>query len=111
MRSDFIFDRLNENEVKNFEIKIDEEKYFFRGIFMNPDASVVTVSKPTIKRLTIKDNIFKPFLDASVMVNDQTHIIKTRKNLIEFLDLETFLHVIMMKQYMKVVKNIENLTS
>lgn len=47
MRSDFIFDRLNDKEVKNFEIKIDEEKYFFRGIFMNPDASVVTVSKPT----------------------------------------------------------------
>lgn len=73
MRSDFIFDRLNDKEVKNFEIKIDEEKYFFRGIFMNPDASVVTVSKPTIKRLTIKDNIFKPFLDASVMVTDQSN--------------------------------------
>tara|TARA_R110000772_G_scaffold9171_6_gene30192 strand:- start:1313 stop:2893 length:1581 start_codon:yes stop_codon:yes gene_type:complete len=73
MRSDFIFDRLSDNEVKNFEIKINEENYFFRGIFMNPDASVVTVSKPTVKRLIIKDNIFKPFLDASVFINDESN--------------------------------------
>jgi len=71
MISDLTFQPLNDKESKKFEVNIDGERYLFRGLFINPDSSVVALTKPSFKRVIISDSIFNPFTSSSIYIADE----------------------------------------
>lgn len=52
---------LTKNSSDDNEYLIDNQKYIVKLVFINPDGSVLPLSKSNLKELTINDNTFEPF--------------------------------------------------
>lgn len=58
------------NSSQDNEYIINNQKYIINIIFVNPDGSVLPLSKNDVKRLTINDNVFNPFNVSSISFKD-----------------------------------------
>ena len=70
MRPDFQNSPLLKNEVKPFIFKIENDEYFIRGIFINPNGDKVSITKQNLRSITINDNIHEPFVNAEILMMD-----------------------------------------
>ena len=76
------------NNSKDNEYIINNQKYIFNLVFLNPDGSLLTLSKNNVTQLKITDNAFFPFNKLTVSFYDGDNAferLKTDKTLIEFL--------------------------
>ena len=68
MRNDFKTSSLNENEVQPFLYKIENDEYYIRGIFLNPNGDRLEITKQSLFSLNFNDSIYDPFIDGVVTI-------------------------------------------
>lgn len=61
---------VNEIQTQNTYI-IDNQKYNISLFFINPDGSFVSVSKNSVKNLSLYDNVFNPHIKSSISFVDE----------------------------------------
>ena len=61
---------LTRNSSEDNEYFINNQKYIIKILFINPDGSLFTLSKNSLKNLEITDNVFKPFNYSSISFKD-----------------------------------------
>ncbi len=61
---------LTRNSSEDNEYFINNQKYIIKILFLNPDGSLFTLSKNSLKNLEITDNVFKPFNYSSISFKD-----------------------------------------
>ncbi len=75
------------NNSKDNEYIINNQKYIFNLVFLNPDNSLLTLSKNNVKNLTIQDNAFFPFNKLTISFVDDGNAferLQTNKQETEF---------------------------
>ncbi len=78
MRKDYIRNNLNGAQAKAFSNKIDNQFYYIRAILVNPDGERLDLSKGALFNISLKDDLFDPFLKAEIMLyNDNNSIERT----------------------------------
>ena len=68
MRNDFKTSSLNENEVQPFLYKIENDEYYIRGIFLNPNGDRLEITKQSLFSLNFNDSIYEPFIDGVITI-------------------------------------------
>lgn len=75
------------NSSQDNEYIINNQKYIINIVFVNPDGSVLPLSKNDVRRLSINDNIFNPFNVSTISFKDNDNSfqrLKTDKTQSEF---------------------------
>lgn len=55
---------------ERFTYIIDSEKYIFKATLFNPDGDLVTLTKSNILELNLFDNIFEPWLNGTIILDN-----------------------------------------
>ena len=76
MRRDYIRNNLNGVEAKAFSNKIDNQFYYIRAVLINPDGDKLNLSKGAFYNISLKDDLFDPFLKAEVILYNDNHAIE-----------------------------------
>ncbi len=58
------------NNSEIFEAIINDQKYSFLPLFVNPESDVVALTKPSVRRFVINDNVLETFHDAEIDIID-----------------------------------------
>ena len=76
MRRDYIKNNLNGSEAKALSYKIDNQFYYIRAILINPDGETLNLQKGALYNISLKDDLFDPFLKAEIMLYNDNHAIE-----------------------------------
>ena len=57
-------------ENDSFINRIDQQNYFFRNVFFNPDNNIISLPKQSIVSLMIEDDLFNPFDKGQIIFKD-----------------------------------------
>ena len=76
MRRDYIRNTLNGVEAQAFSYKIDNQFYYIRAVLINPDGERLNLSKGALFNISLKDDLFDPFLKAEIILYNDNHSIE-----------------------------------
>lgn len=76
MRNDNIFNTGQSLNFEKFVYQIDKKSYYFRATLINPDGSITDLKKGAIKELKIVDNIFNPFTNGHIVIDDTNNALE-----------------------------------
>lgn len=54
----------------NFISRLDQQNYFFRNVFFNPDKNIISLPQQSIISLMIEDSLFDPFDKGQIIFKD-----------------------------------------
>ena len=92
MRFDSIFSYAKD-DFKRFIHLINNKNYSFRATLINPKRLFIDLQKSAILELDIEDNVYNPFLDGHIVIDNTENVIerfKTDPSLTEFNDKTVF---------------------
>lgn len=76
MRNDNIFNTGQNLNFEKFVYQIDKKSYYFRATLINPDGSITDLKKGAIKELKIIDNLFNPFTNGYIVIDDTNNALE-----------------------------------
>lgn len=75
MRNNAIFN-YSSDSYKDFLAIINKKNYLFRATLINPDNRMVDIYKSAIKELYLNDNVFNPFMNGYVVIDNREDAIE-----------------------------------
>ena len=79
MRNDATFNPFITKNLQQFVYVIDKKKYYFRVTLINPDGDIVDIVKGAVKELKIIDNVFNPFTNGYIIIDNSNEAIERYK--------------------------------
>ena len=76
MRRDYIRNNLNGSEAKALSYNIDNQFYYIRAVLINPDGETLNLQKGALYNISLKDDLFDPFLKAEIVLYNDNYAIE-----------------------------------